>query len=162
MRTRVSNARCRTGVAASRCGSRRTTSHSPRTARSAAKTTASNTHGVAVADVLDGARAADASEEELDAFIQQLRVEQCDFVSVITAAAWLAAERARLAHQRGLTLPTPAWATTEEIADDRGAPLSIVAELVQDALSRGLLARQERGVVVTPAGHEYAVRGAAP
>jgi hypothetical protein len=41
---------------------------------------------LAVADVLDGARAADASEDELDAFIQWLGVEQCDLFGVIAAA----------------------------------------------------------------------------
>lgn len=116
---------------------------------------------LAVADVLDGARAADASEDELDAFIEQLRAEHCDLVSVITAAAWLAAERARLAQQRGLTLPAPAWATTAEIADDRGAPLDLVTRLVEDALDRGLLALHARGVVVTSAGHEHILRAAA-
>jgi hypothetical protein len=54
---------------------------------------------LAVADVLDGARAPDASEDELDAFIHQLRIDQCVLVSLITAAAWLAAERARLAQR---------------------------------------------------------------
>ena len=116
---------------------------------------------LAVADVLEGARAADASQEELDAFIQQLRVEQCDLVSVISTAAWIAAERARLAQRRGLTLPAPSWATTAEIADDRGAPLDIVAALVEDALNDGLLALHERGVVVTAAGHERILRTAA-
>lgn len=117
---------------------------------------------VAVADVLDDARAADASDDELDAFIKQLRVEHCDLVSVLTAAAWLAAERARLAQQRGLALPTASWATTAEIAEDRGAPLDIVASLVEDALKPGLLTLQQRGVVVTPAGHEHVLRAAAP
>jgi hypothetical protein len=112
-----------------------------------------------VADVLDGARAADASEEEIDAFIAQLRVEQCDLVSVLTAAAWLAAERARLADQRGIALPGLAWATAQEIAEDRGAPCALVEQLVDDALGRGLLtAATARRVIVTPAGREYSAR----
>jgi hypothetical protein len=69
---------------------------------------------LAVADVLDGAHAADASDEEIDAYIRQLRIEQCDLLSVLTSAAWLAAERARLAHQRHISLPAPAWATPKK------------------------------------------------
>ena len=87
----------------------------------------------AVADVLEGASAAGASEAEIDSFIRQLRVEQCDLISVLSTAAWLAAERARLAHQRDVTLPGPAWATPQEIADDRGAPLEHVQQLIDDA-----------------------------
>jgi hypothetical protein len=116
---------------------------------------------LAVADALDGARAADASEDELDAFIKQLRAEQCDLVSVIAAAAWLAAERARLAQKRAITLPAAPWATTAEIADDRAAPLELVTPLVDDALDRGLLALHARGVVVTSAGNEHLLRAAA-
>ena len=113
----------------------------------------------AVADVLDRAGAADATDEEIDAFIGQLRVEQCDLVSVLSAAAWLSAERARLAHQRGIALPGPAWATAQEIAEDRGAPLDLVEQLVDDAIGRGLLtAATPRRVIVTPAGREHAER----
>lgn len=46
----------------------------------------------AVADGLDGARAAGATEQQLDTYIRQLRIEQCDLVSVLGTAAWLAAE----------------------------------------------------------------------
>jgi hypothetical protein len=72
------------------------------------------------------AGAADASDEEIDTFIGRLRVEQCDLVNVLSTAAWVAAERARLAHQRGIALPVAAWATAKEIAEDRGAPLDLV------------------------------------
>jgi hypothetical protein len=85
-------------------------------------------------------------------------VEHGDLVSVITSAAWLAAERARLAQQRGLTLPGASWATTAAITDDRGASLDPAASPVGDALKRGLLALHERGVVVTSAGHEHVLR----
>lgn len=106
---------------------------------------------LAVADILDGAGAAD--DQEIDTFIRQLRIEQCDLLSVLTAAAWLAAQRARLARQRDITLPGPAWATPQEIADDRGAPLDLVEQLVDDALRQGLLtAPTPRHVVLTPAG----------
>ena len=51
------------------------------------------------------------------------------------------------------------WATTEEIARDRGAPLDIVEALVSEALQRGLLALEPgRGVTVTAAGHAYNAR----
>jgi hypothetical protein len=119
----------------------------------------SNQPPPAVADVLDGAHAADASDEEIDAYIRQLRVEQCDLLSVLTSAAWLAAERARLAQQRNISLPAPAWATPEEIAEDRGAPLDLIERLVDDALRRGLLtAAARRRVVLTAAGRDYAQR----
>ena len=85
--------------------------------------------------------------------MRQLRTEQCDLVSVVAAAAWVCGERTR-AHPVGL--PAPAWATTEEIARDRGAPLDVVDVLVAEALQRGLLASQPgRGVTVTAAGHAY-------
>ena len=62
-------------------------------------------------------------------------------------------ERAR-AHPVGL--PAPAWATTEEIARDRGAPVDVVEAFVSEALQRGLLAAEPgRGVTVTEAGHAY-------
>jgi hypothetical protein len=111
---------------------------------------------LAVAEVLDGAGGADANDEEIDAFIHQLRIEQCDLVSVLSTAAWLTAERARLAHQRAITLPGLAWATAQEIADDRSVPLDIVEGLVDDALDRGLLAAPTpRGLVMTAAGREH-------
>lgn len=116
---------------------------------------------VAVADMLEGARAADASDDQLDVFIRELRVEQCDLLSVITTAQWLAAERERLAQRRGMTLPDAPWATTAEIADDRSAPLDVVTALVDDALQHGLLAAHDRGVVVTPAGRQHALQAAA-
>ena len=97
-------------------------------------------HDLALAahvEVLDAAAAAGASEDELDAFQLQLRTEQCDLVSVVAAAAWVCGERAR-AHPVGL--PAPAWATTEEIAHDRGAPVDVVEALVSEALQHGLLA----------------------
>jgi hypothetical protein len=103
------------------------------------------------------ARAVDASEDELDAFVRQLRIDHCDLTSVITSAAWLAVERARLAQLRSLVLPAPSWATTAEIADDRGAPLDHVTPLVDGALERGLLVPHARGVVVTQAGHQHVV-----
>lgn len=113
----------------------------------------------AVADVLDGADAANVSQDEIDSFIHQLRVEQCDLISVLTTAAWLAAERARLAHQRDVTLPGPAWATPQEIADDRGAPLEHIQQLIDEALNRGLLAaRAPQRLVVTAAGRAHADR----
>ena len=81
-----------------------------------------------------GAGAAGASEDELDAFLSQLRIQQCDLVSVVAARAWIAGERAR-AHPVGL--PAPAWATTEEIARDRGAPLDVVEPLVNEVYGVG-------------------------
>ena len=108
---------------------------------------------LAVVEVLDGAAAAGTSQDELDAFLLELRIEQCDLVSVVAAAAWVCGERAS-AHPVGL--PAPAWATTEEIAHDRGAPVDVVEALVSEALQRGLLASQPgRGVNVTAAGHAY-------
>jgi len=112
----------------------------------------------AVAEVLDGARAAHASEDELDAFIQRLRIQQCDIVSVVAAAAATAAERARLAARRGLTLPDRPWATSAEIAHDRGVPADVATKLVDRALNDGLLAAvADRGVAVTPTGSTYIV-----
>jgi hypothetical protein len=108
---------------------------------------------LAVADVLDGARAADASEDELDAFIHQLRIDQCVLVSHGRGVAGRRARPPRSAS--GLLLPAASWATTAEIADDRGAPLDVVASLVEDALDRGLFVLQERRVVLTSAGHEH-------
>jgi len=108
---------------------------------------------LAVVEILDGAAAADASQDELDAFVRQLRTEQCDLVSVVAAAAWVSGERAR-AHPVGL--PAPAWATIEEIARDRGAPVDVAEAFVSKALQRGLLALEPgRGVTVTAAGHAY-------
>lgn len=102
---------------------------------------------------VDGAAAAGASQDELDAFLLELRIEQCDLVSVVAAAAWVCGERAR-AHPVGL--PAPAWATAEEIAHDRGAPVDVVEALISEALQRGLLASQPgRGMNVTAAGHAY-------
>jgi hypothetical protein len=115
----------------------------------------------AIVEVLEGARAADASEQELDAFVRQLRIEQCDLESVVAAAAWLAAERARLARQRGMTLPGPAWATACEISQDRGVTVDTVEPVVADALLRGLMEPTPRGLVVTPAGLEHALADAA-
>jgi len=110
---------------------------------------------LAIADVLEGAKAADATEQELDAFVRDLRVEQCDVASVIAAAAWVTDERAHLAERRGTTLPGPSWATAE-IARDRGVSTDVVEPLVEHAVGGGLLAAQpERGVAVTPAGRAY-------
>jgi hypothetical protein len=117
----------------------------------------------AVADILDRARAANASERELDAFIATLRIEHCDVASVIAAAAWLAHERGRLAQQRAVTLPSVPWATTEEIAHDRGIPIAIAQALVDDALQRGLLRELPgRGVIATHAGQQHARDASAP
>ena len=109
----------------------------------------------AVLEVLEGARAADAPEDELDAYIAELRVEQCDLPAVIVTAAWIAAERARLAQRRATPLPRHAWATVQEIADDRGVSIDIVAPLIDDAVRRGLLVTTTYGVTVTAAGREY-------
>ena len=87
-----------------RCGSLCTTSRSPRTARSAATTSASIRTRRAVQEVLDGARAAHATEDELDAYIAELRIQQCDVPAVIITAAWIATERARLAQRRATPL----------------------------------------------------------
>jgi len=112
----------------------------------------------AVADVIDGATA-DASKAEIDSFIRRLRAEHCDLISVLTAAAWLAAERARLAHHRDIRLPGPAWATPQEIADDRGAPLEQVQQLIDDALRRGLVTEPApKRVLMTPAGRAHIER----
>jgi len=78
---------------------------------------------LAVVEVLDAAAAAGAGQDELDAFVRQLRREQCDVVSVVAAAAWVAGERRRAF---GSALPEPAWATVAEIAADRGAPVDVV------------------------------------
>lgn len=114
-------------------------------------------------DVRNGAGAAEASEHEIDAYIRRLRADQCDLLSALTAAARLAAERARLAQQRHITLPGPAWATPDEIADDRGAPLDVVERLIDDALRQGLLTTPApRRVVLTPAGREHAQHATTP
>lgn len=106
---------------------------------------------LAVIEILDRAAAAGASERKLDAFVRQLRTEQCDIDSVVAAAARIATDRAHRAELLDLTLPAPAWATTEEIAQDRGAPLDVVQTLVDDALDRGLLLRATpHGFLVVP------------
>jgi hypothetical protein len=117
---------------------------------------------LAVVDVLEGARAADASEDELDAFIARLRVEQCDLVAVIAAAAWIAAERARLATSRSIALPASAWATPSEVAEHRGVPVDVVKPLFEDALQRGLLLGHDRGIAVTAAGHDHLAQATRP
>ena len=116
----------------------------------------------AVADVLEGARAADVSEDELDAFIAELRLEQCDVVAVIAAAAWIGAERARLATSRSAVLPGPAWATPGEVAEYRGVAVDVVEPLLEDALQRGLLLAHEHGMAVTAAGHEHLEQATRP
>lgn len=113
---------------------------------------------LAVVEILDAAAAAGTSEREIDAFVRQLRSEQCDVVSVVTAAAWAAAERARAF---GSALPAPAWATPDEIARDRGAPGDVVQARVDDALARGLLRSEPRGLTVTAAGHDHIAQAAA-
>lgn len=118
---------------------------------------------LAVAEVLEGAKAADATEQELDAFVRDLRVEQCDVATVIGAAAWVTDERARLAKRRGAMLPGPSWATAEEIARDRGVSTDVVEPLVEGAMGGGLLACEpERGVTVTPAGRAYVEHATEP
>ncbi len=112
---------------------------------------------LAVVEVLDAAAAAGAGQGDLDAFVLQLRTDQCDVVSVVTAASWVAGERARTF---GAALPEPAWATVDEIAGDRGAPVDVVRVRVDDALERGLLVAGERGLTVTSAGRECAERAA--
>ena len=116
----------------------------------------------AVADVLEGARAADASEDELDAYIAELRLEQCDLVAVIAAAASIAAERERLATSRSVALPAPTWATPDEVAEHRGVPVAVVASLLEDALRRGLLVGHDRGMTVTAAGHDHLAQATRP
>ena len=112
---------------------------------------------LAVVEVLDAAAAAGAGQDELDAFVRQLRSDQCDIVSVIAAAAWVSGERRRAF---GSALPEPAWATVHEIARDRGAPVEIVQPHVDDALARGLLQAGARGVTVTSAGQQHTQRAA--
>ena len=76
--------------------------------------------------------------------------------AVIVTAAWIATERARLAQRRATPLPRLAWATVQEIADDRGVSINVVAPLIDDAVRRGLLEHDDaHGVTVTTAGHEY-------
>ena len=104
---------------------------------------------LAVVEILDTAAAAGTAHYEIDAFVRQLRSDQCDVVSVVAAAAWVSGERGRAF---GSALPAPAWATVEEIAADRGAPRDVVQARVDDALARGLLQAGGRGLVVTPAG----------
>ena len=75
---------------------------------------------------------------------------------MIVTAAWIVAERARLAQRRGTPVPRPAWATLVEIAEDRAVSIDVVAPFIDDALRRGLLAGDHAdGVTVTAAGHEY-------
>ena len=76
---------------------------------------------------------------------------------LIAAAAWVAGERACAF---GSALPEPAWATVDEIAADRGAPVDVVQARVDDALARGLLQASVRGLVVTPAGRRHTERAA--
>ena len=97
---------------------------------------------LAVVEILDAAAATGAAQDELDAFVRQLRTDQCDVVSVVAAASWVSGERARAF---GSVLPEPAWATVDEIARDRGTPVDVVQARVDDALARGLLqAREEQ------------------
>lgn len=110
---------------------------------------------LAVVEVLDAAAAAGATQDELDAFVRQLRTDQCDVASVVSAARWVVRERARTF---GRTLPEAAWATVEEIARDIGAPGNVVQALVDDALDRGLLRPGARGLTITPAGLEHIER----
>lgn len=114
-----------------------------------------------VQEILDGARDADATEDDLDAYIAELRIQQCDLAAVIITAAWIAAERTRLAQRRATPLPRPAWATVQEIADDRGVSIDVVVPLIDNAVGRGLLEHDDaHGVTVTAAGHEYLARAA--
>jgi len=96
-------------------------------------------------------------QDEIDAFVRQLRTDQCDVVSVVAAASWVAGERARAF---SAALPEPAWATVDEIARDRGAPVNVVQARVDDALDRGLLRAGSRGLTVTPAGRARTERAA--
>ena len=115
----------------------------------------------AVVEVLDGAQAAGATEEELNSYIAELRVAQCDLAAVVITAAWIAAERALLAQRRATPLPRSAWATVREIADDRGVSVDVVATLIDEGVRRGLLAHDDAdGVTRTGAGHKYAERSA--
>jgi len=66
----------------------------------------------------------------------------------------------RLAQLRGVVLPAPAWATTAEIADDRGAPLDHVTPLVDHAVDCGLLTLHAPGVLVTQAGRKHVLDAA--
>lgn len=77
---------------------------------------------LAVVELLERAKAADATEEQLDAFLRELRIEQCDLLSVVETAGWIARERARCATSGQVALPGRSWATAQEIARDRGVP----------------------------------------
>ena len=112
---------------------------------------------LAVVEILDTAAAAGTAHYEIDAFVRQLRSDQCDIVSVVAAVSWVAGERGRAF---GSALPEPAWATVEEIARDRGAPVEVVWARIDDALARGLLQAGGRGVTVTPAGRQHTERAA--
>jgi len=112
---------------------------------------------LAVVEILDTAAAAGTAHYEIDAFVRQLRSDQCDVVSVVAAVSWVAGERGRAF---GSALPEPAWATVEEIARDRGAPVEVVRARIDDALARGLLQAGGRGVTVTPAGRQHTERAA--
>ena len=91
--------------------------------------------------------------------MRELRTAQCDVAAVVAAAAWVAGERER----HFAALPAPAWATLEEIAADRGVPVTLVDELVDQALRRDLLAAESgRGVSVTAAGHEHTAQAMRP
>ncbi len=112
---------------------------------------------LAVVELLDRAKAGDdATEEQLDAFLRELRIEQCDLLSVVDAAGWIARERARCATSGQAALPGRSWATAQEIARDRGVPTDVAQGPIREALQRGLLAAEpRRGVVVTAAGSAW-------
>ncbi len=111
---------------------------------------------LAVVELLERAKAADATEEQLDAFLRELRIEQCDLLGVVDAAGWIARERAARAMSGQVALPGRSWATVEEIACDRGVPPTVAQRLIREALQRGLLAAEpRRGVVVTAAGSAW-------
>lgn len=110
----------------------------------------------AVASFLDAAAAAGVSQQLLDLCLRWQRIADCDLRSVLAAAAAIADERARLAVRRGQTLPDEPWATDDEIARHRGVARDVARELVDHAVSRGLLQRvPDRGVTITVAGRAY-------
>jgi len=111
---------------------------------------------LAVVELLERAKAADATEEQLDAFLRELRIEQCDLLSVVDAAGWIGRERARCATSGQVALPARSWATAQEIARDRGVPTDIAQGLIREGLQRGLLAAEpRRGVAVTATGSAW-------
>ncbi len=123
-----------------------------------------------VLQVIDTARAAGIPEATIDAEIAALRAETCDLEAVMAAAAYLCAERARMAGGRGMTLPTPAWTSIDEIARERGTTNSVVTPVLARAEDLGLIERVQPPpgdwpawtVTLTAQGHDHVTHETSP